>query len=75
MKQAEVEVKVEQKSDFPHLSLNLLLTLVDFISILLDNLFTVHSRPSQAGVSPIGASHMALLAQPRADLFLRSAVE
>ena len=38
MKQAEVEVKVEQRSDFPHLSfnlsLNLPLTLADFFSIL-----------------------------------------
>ena len=39
MKQVEIEVKVEQRSDFPHLSLNLSLnlslTLADFFSILL----------------------------------------
>ena len=35
MKQVEVEVKVEQRSDFPHLSLslNLPLTLADFFNI------------------------------------------
>ena len=38
MKQAEVEVKVEQRSAFPHLSLslNLPLTLADFFNRLLD---------------------------------------
>jgi len=40
VKQAEVEVKVEQRSDFPHLnlslSLNLLLTLTDFANSPLD---------------------------------------
>ena len=38
VKQAEVEVKVERRSDFPHLSLslNLPLTLADFFSNLLE---------------------------------------
>ena len=40
-RQAEVEVKVEQRPDFPHLSLslNLLLTLADFFNSLLSWLF------------------------------------
>src|SRR5438309_4035031 len=40
-----------------------------------DNLFIVHSRPSQAGVCLIVASHTALQAQPRANLSPRSAAD
>src|SRR5256885_2009606 len=40
-----------------------------------DNLFIVHSHPSQAGVCPIVAFHTALQAQPRADLSPRSAAD
>ena len=52
VKQAEVEIKFEQRSDFPHLSLslNLPLTLADFFSILLGHLFT-STGPSQGASS------------------------
>ena len=40
-----------------------------------DNLFIVHSHPSQAEVCPIVAFHTALQAQPRADLSPQSAAD